>query len=81
MKFEMKKEVSFIISLHDNELKALHTLLQKVNSWEGHEVTGYKVSEFNITDGEIDLAYRLSNHITESEAYKELKLNELEVEL
>jgi hypothetical protein len=75
MDFKMKKQLSFHLTLDENELKSLYSLLQKIQI-EGHEDVGFKVSEFEITNDEYDLIEWLDKYITHSEAYEELKLGD-----
>lgn len=76
MEFEMVKTLSFHFTLDEKELKALYSLIQKCRDIEGHEDVGYKVSEFEVSEEEMDLIDWLDKYITHSEANEELKLGE-----
>jgi hypothetical protein len=76
LEFNVEKKLSFHLTLDESEAKALYSLLQKMRAMDGHEITGYIVNEFNVTEDEIDLIDWLDKYMTHSEAYEELKLGE-----
>lgn len=79
MKLEMKKEISFHITFDDTELIALYKIVQKLrNGLDGHDITGYKISEFEVEDEEMNLIDSLDNYIIHSDAFEELKLGSSE---
>jgi hypothetical protein len=78
MEFKMIKQLSFHFSLDEEELKSLYTLIQKIRNVQGHEDVGYKVSEFEISEEELDLIDWLDKYITHSEANEELGLQDVD---
>jgi hypothetical protein len=76
MDFKMKKQLSFHLTLDEDELVSLYNLIQKMGNFEGHEDVGYKVTEFEISEQELHFIDWLDKYITHSEAYEELKLGD-----
>jgi hypothetical protein len=76
MDFKMKKQLSFQLTLNEDELVSFYSLIQKMHNFEGHEDVGWKVDEFEISDDELHLIDMLDKYITHSEAFDELKLGD-----
>ncbi|MEW5569702.1 hypothetical protein [Rossellomorea marisflavi] len=74
MEFNMVKDLSFHFKLDEEELIALYSLVRKMRNITGHEVVGYKVQEFEISESELSLIDWLDKYITHSDASEELKL-------